>query len=328
MQLMINSFTLVTSTYDPMGLFLHPLPATLNHSCDYNAVIRISKGVYYQRLHAKIEVIPLRQIEKGEEVLISYIDDNLPYRNRQKELYERYFFTCQCRKCLQGPTAPTDIFLDGPAPLDLQEVRKLEDRTAELLTSAESDTSLTGPVQKLKYALYLINETRIWPVHRYPFPALRHGLILAYLDARQFNLAFSHATIQHFKVDPILMPVSHHPIRMVHDWIFVLLMDHIMNPEKSEWAAQKLDLVSYKIDVNFWRSYIIRELYRAKEKLPSSDFTAMIHSKHREIRYNRYYGPIDETALNSKEKYDKEYELMEKMMDDVLEADGAWQTAT
>jgi hypothetical protein len=325
---MINSFTLVTPTYDPIGLILHPLPSTLNHSCDYNAVIRISRGGYYQRAYAKIEVIPLHQIEKGEEVVISYIDDNLPYRNRQKELRERYFFTCQCRKCLQGPTSPTDVFLNGPTPLDLQEVQKLEDRTVELLKSADSDTSLTGPVQKLKFASYLIYETRVWPLHRYPFPALRHQLILAYLDARQFNLAFAHATIQHFKVDPILMPQSHHPIRMVHGWIFVLLMDHIMNPDKNEWAAQKWDLISYKVDVNFWRSYVIRDLYKTKEKLPSSYLTTMIHSKHREIRYNRYYGPIDETTLNNKEKFDNEYELMEKMMDDVLEADGAWQAAS
>lgn len=324
---MINSFTLVTPTYDPIGLILHPLPATLNHSCDFNAVIRISKGGYHQPAYAKIEALPLRQIEKGEEVVISYIDNSLPYRNRQRELRERYFFTCQCRKCLQGPTAPTDVFLDGPTPLDLQEVQKLEDRAIELLKSADSDTSLSGPVQKLKFGLYLIQETRVWPIHRHPLPALRHQLILAYLDARQFNLAFAHATIQHFKVDPNLMPQSHHPIRMVHDWIFVLLMDHIMSPNKNEWAAQKWDLISYKIDVNFWRSYVIRDLYKTKEKLPSSDLTAMIHCKHREIRCHRYYGPNDETMLNNKEKYDREYELMEKMMDDVLDADGAWQAA-
>jgi hypothetical protein len=325
---MINSFTLVTETYDPLGLVLHPLPATLNHSCDYNAVIRISGAWRYPHwVSGKIEVIPLRQIEKGEEILISYIDANLPYRNRQNELRERYFFKCQCRKCLQGSTGRTDVFLDGPTPLDLQEVRKLEVRVVELLESAESDTSLTGPVQKLKYAIYLIWQARIWPLYRYPSPALRHQLILAYLNARQFNLAFAHAAIQHFKTDADLMPQKHHPVRMVHNWVFVLLMDHIMNPEKNEWASQKLDLVSYKIDVNFWRSYIVRDLDGAREKVAPSRFTAVIHSKHQEIRYTRYYGPIDESKLNNKEKYDKEVELMEKMMDDVLEADGSWQAA-
>src|SRR2546421_2922574 len=149
---MINSFTLITPMFDPIGLVLHPLPALLNHSCDYNAIVRIERGWHYNRTANKIEVLPLRQIEEGEEILVSYIDSNMPYANRQQELRARYFFTCQCSKCLQGSTAPTDMFLDGPTPLSAQEVSEIERRTVELLRSAEADTSFTGPVQKLKYA--------------------------------------------------------------------------------------------------------------------------------------------------------------------------------
>ena len=324
---MINSFTLITPTYDPLGLVLHPLPALLNHSCEYNAIIRIERGRLYNRTTTKIEVIPLRQIKQGEEILVSYIDANLPYSNRQKELRDRYFFTCRCPKCLQGSAAPADNFLDGPTPLDAQQIHKIESRTVELLKSAEIDTSLTGPLQKLKYALHLIQQTRLWPLQRFPSPALRHQVILAYLDAGQFNLAFAHAAVQHFKIDPDLMPQSHHPLRMVHDWVFVRLMDHIMNPEKNEWASQKLDLVSYNIDIRFWRSYLIRDLYRATQKLPCSHFTTIVRIRHDEIRH-RYYSYPDESELNNKEKYDKELGLFEKMMDDVLEADGTWQAVS
>lgn len=324
---MINSFTLVTPTYDPLGLVLHPLPALLNHSCEYNAVVRIGKGWFNSKSTTMIEVIPLRQIKSGEEVLVSYIDPNLPYSNRQQELQDRYFFTCQCPKCLQGSTTPTDTFLDGPTPLDVQEIHKLECRVVQLLKSADSDTSLTGPIQKLKYALYLIQQTRVWPIHRFPSPAIRHRLILAYLDDRQFNLAFAHAAVQHFKIDPELMVQSHHPVRMVHDWVFVRLMDHIMNPEKNEWASQKLDLLSYKINIRFWRSYIIRDLHRSAQKIPYSQFTNMVHIRHGEIR-DRYYSYHDESELNNKEKHDQELALMEKMIEDVLEADRAWQAAS
>jgi hypothetical protein len=301
----------------------------LNHSCEYNAVIRICEAWQYPKATScRIEVVPLREIEKGEEILISYIDANLPYRNRRDELCERYFFKCECSKCLEGYTAPTDVFLDGPPPLDLQEVRKLEGRAVELLNSAELDSSLTGPVQKLKYAIHLIWQTRIWPLRRHPSPSLRHQLILAYLDARQFHLAFAHAAIQHFKIDPEVMPQSHHPIRMVHDWVFVRLMDHIINPEKNDWASQKLDLSTYSIDVRFWRSYIVRDLLNAADRLPPSHFRSVICNKHQEIRYRRYYGLVDESKLASAEKYEKELDLMEKMMEDVLESDGVWQTAS
>lgn len=326
---MINSFTLVTPTYDPLGLVLHPLPATLNHSCEYNAVIRICEVWQYPKaISCRIEVVPLRDIEKGEEILISYIDANLPYCNRQDELCERYFFKCQCSKCLEDSTAATDVFLDGPTPLDLQEVRKLESRAVELLDAARLDSSLTGPIQKLKYAIYLIWQTGIWPLRRHPSPSLRHQLILAYLDARQFNLAFAQAAIQYFKIDPDVMPQSHHPIRMVHDWVFVRLMDHIISPEKDDWASQKLDLSTYLIDVSFWRSYIIRALLNSAEKLPPSHFYSVIYNKHQDIRYRRYYGLVDESTLDNTEKYEKELDLIEKMMDDVLESDGAWQAAS
>ena len=326
MQLMINSFALVTSTYDPLGLVLHPLPALLNHSCDYNAIVRIETGWLYNRTTTKIEVVPLRQIKQGEEILVSYIDANQPYCNRQKDLHDRYFFTCQCSKCLQGSAAPTDKFLDGPIPPEVQQVHQIEGRAIELLQSAESDTSFTGPVQKLKYALHLLEETRVWPIYRFPSPALRHQLILAYLDAHQFNLAFAHAAIQHFKIDPELVTQSHHPVRMVHDWVFVRLMDHIMNPDKNEWASQKLDLAPYKVNMRFWRSYILRDVRRSAQRCSPSSLTEIVSLRHDEVRY-LYYSSPDESELNNKEKYAKELESMEKMINDVLEADRTWQAA-
>lgn len=42
----------------------------------------------------------LRDIKKGEELTISYIDENLPYETRQRQLKELYYFECKCPKCL------------------------------------------------------------------------------------------------------------------------------------------------------------------------------------------------------------------------------------
>ena len=100
-----------------------------------------------------------------------------------------------------------------------------------------------------------------------------------------------------------------------------------MNPEKNEWASQKLDLLSYKINIRFWRSYIIRDLHRSAQKIPHSQFTSMVHIRHGEIR-DGYYSYRDESELNNKEKHDQELAPMEKMIEDVLEADRAWQAAS
>jgi len=54
-----------------------------------------------------MNIIALRNIEIGEEVLIAYIDTTLPMAQRQKALEETYNFTCQCSMC-----TPTTIVLD------------------------------------------------------------------------------------------------------------------------------------------------------------------------------------------------------------------------
>lgn len=318
---MINCFTLVTPTYDPLGLVLHPLPARLNHSCEHNAIIRFRTGhLNYVGPCLTLEVVPMRQIKKGEQILISYVDATHPFINRQRELRERYFFACQCSKCLLGPTTPIDKFLAGPTALDADEVQKVENRCIELLKGATTDTSLTGPIQKLKYALHLLRQTQVWPIIRHPLPSIRHQLILAYLDAHQFNLALAQAAVQRFRTDPELMPEKHHPVRMVHDWVFVRLIDHILDSEKNEWASQKLDLGPYGIDLAFWRAYIICDLQETVGLVPSSTFSSRVWSRWQQGRNRTYaYGAV--SNHDSKEKLKKEVELIDRVIEDVLESE-------
>src|ERR1700731_3340064 len=95
---MINSFSLTNENYDPLGLVLHPLPAQINNSCNYNSVVK------FQRPN-QIVVVPMETLSTGTEVLISYIDAKQPTTHRQRELQEPYFFTCECDRC--DPTIGT-----------------------------------------------------------------------------------------------------------------------------------------------------------------------------------------------------------------------------
>ncbi|MQL84465.1 hypothetical protein Taro_016974 [Colocasia esculenta] len=45
-------------------------------------------------------IIALRPIRKGEEITISYIDEDLPYEERQSLLAD-YGFKCRCSRCLK-----------------------------------------------------------------------------------------------------------------------------------------------------------------------------------------------------------------------------------
>ena len=70
--------------------------ALLNHSCDPNIEWRSVDGT------ARIEFVALRVIMAGEELFISYIDQSLPFPERQAELFRLYGFTCTCTKCRSG----------------------------------------------------------------------------------------------------------------------------------------------------------------------------------------------------------------------------------
>ncbi|XP_062184417.1 histone-lysine N-methyltransferase ATXR2 [Phragmites australis] len=76
------------------GTAFFPLQSCMNHSCCPNA--KAFKRDADKDGHAVI--IALRPIGKDDEITISYIDEDLPYDERQAQLAD-YGFTCTCSKC-------------------------------------------------------------------------------------------------------------------------------------------------------------------------------------------------------------------------------------
>lgn len=71
------------------GVFLNG--AVFNHSCDPNvSCVYRDNQMYY---------ITNKNIKKGEELCISYINVCDSTQKRQKELLERYGFKCECNAC-------------------------------------------------------------------------------------------------------------------------------------------------------------------------------------------------------------------------------------
>ncbi|PSS05800.1 Histone-lysine N-methyltransferase [Actinidia chinensis var. chinensis] len=78
------------------GTAFFPLQSCMNHSCHPNA----KAFKRDEDRDGQATIIALRPISKGEEVTISYIDEDLPYEERQAALAD-YGFTCKCPKCLE-----------------------------------------------------------------------------------------------------------------------------------------------------------------------------------------------------------------------------------
>ncbi|KAK1279409.1 Histone-lysine N-methyltransferase ATXR2 [Acorus gramineus] len=81
----------------PPGTAFFPLQSCMNHSCCPNAKAFKRE----EDRDGQATIIALRTISKGEEITISYIDEDLPYDERQALLAD-YGFRCQCPKCSGG----------------------------------------------------------------------------------------------------------------------------------------------------------------------------------------------------------------------------------
>lgn len=79
------------------GVALYLLQSTCNHSCLPNAEATFLYN------SSRVSLIALRDIQAGEEICISYLDEcdrERSRHSRQKLLRENYLFVCNCEKCL------------------------------------------------------------------------------------------------------------------------------------------------------------------------------------------------------------------------------------
>jgi len=76
------------------GLFV--VANSMNHSCAPNVTVISCFNSHTARIAALRDILP------GEELCFSYINENLPFRERQKLLAQLYLFSCQCSKCNQN----------------------------------------------------------------------------------------------------------------------------------------------------------------------------------------------------------------------------------
>ncbi|KAF2146567.1 uncharacterized protein K452DRAFT_67495 [Aplosporella prunicola CBS 121167] len=239
-QILTNSLTLVTSIMDPLGLSLDPYPCTANHSCAPNAFV-LNDG-------ATLVLRAMRPIAQDEELFVSYIDGSNPFHKRQAELLDRYYFTCKCAKCTQGPTGAEDAFapltpaqtaqlpsltralpFDTPAPAPdapaEEHLRAIETAAFAALDQAHRLTNSADPTEPLRLvseSLRLLKTCGGFAPARQPRPALRDELVVFALAAGQLVPAWQHAAARHVLTDKTLLPASH-PLRAVHAFVFSTL---------------------------------------------------------------------------------------------------------
>lgn len=330
--------TLVTPTYDPVGICLDPFVASANHSCDPNAVVVFDGPILSFR--------SLRRIEKDEEIFIAYVDITNPFLRRQQELKERYHFTCTCTKCEQGPTLQEDRWLQNPNALDRKwgqsedgylyqdhpEAFRPENyvgpdvhsrRLAALqgiaftkLNNAKREGDPSKAAKMLESAMRLCHETKMWPLHRQPYPSLRQQFFVKMLCIGNFSTAFVHALKTAIYVDPILFPERFHPVRVVHNWTLATLCIYLSSIPEDSGVQEYIH--TYGLDFGFVIYGLLVEVVSHVEQSHggSSTFARMAKRKLDEVTVDMTRtGSISSTIKERKLNIDEQWKLLKRIAD-------------
>jgi hypothetical protein len=68
---------------------------SMNHNCEPNVTSMSSTNDH------RVSIVAIKEIKKGDELCLSYIDESLNVHQRRRLLYDNYLFTCNCQKCLR-----------------------------------------------------------------------------------------------------------------------------------------------------------------------------------------------------------------------------------
>lgn len=297
-QIMSNSFRIVAPSFDPIGLALDPLVSRANHSCVPNAII-VFDG-------PKLQIRALRRFKAGDEVLISYVDQNNLFSRRQEELQRDYGFKCRCPKCETRDTAPQE------RPLTFKESVKTSLKPGKgismELPSPESAVDTLGTqiseafdlsqrldreaaVDHLQRALKLAQDSRVWPITRAPLPAVYQAYFDACLTTGHHERALLAGLRRYCLIDPVLYPQSIHPVRVVHAWsLFSLLKAY-------DWGAVGSAIARYcgqEINLSPAAAALLTEIH---EHVPlshgaESTFAKLIESMWRELQQELHVAAV------------------------------------
>lgn len=89
----INSFSILNGEMQTIGTGVYLAPSIVDHSCAPNAVVTFDGFKLRLRLIQELPTLDWNSVR------ISYIELMSSNHDRRKELKDRYYFDCDCRRC-------------------------------------------------------------------------------------------------------------------------------------------------------------------------------------------------------------------------------------
>ncbi|CCJ29069.1 unnamed protein product [Pneumocystis jirovecii] len=172
-KIMINSFSLMTSSYDTIGTAIDPIISRINHSCYPNTALVFDRNTVALR--------SLQKILPNQEITVSYIDIYNTQKNRHDELLSRYYFSCKCTRCIVSDGFESYIVLK----------KEMTSNTFSYLETIINRALSEKNIYLFK-ALSMLHRLKGWNSTIYPLNELHRFALNYFLDENNFHNALYH----------------------------------------------------------------------------------------------------------------------------------------
>ncbi len=287
-----NAIELPTPIYGGIGVMLDPLVAKINHSCEPNLAIHrpqqtmISDWMNSTQLSEDerktfVQLIPLRDIQEGEELFSSYVVPTVSVDARRAKLKEDYFFECNCPRCHSDAQAIADL-ADRRPGLSAQFDRWAKDVTRHCSQIGYKPYALQRTVAAMDKSERYLEHPVLYTTGDFPQMTLR--LILEGLKAEAFDEALVNGLRVYFLVNPQRLVGPHNPTNIYTIFLLLDIFDALLglsappgitNEKLDKWFRNLSARALSRNGLIYWRHRICADLKRRLEGSAAKDLLVL-----------------------------------------------------
>ena len=293
-----NATELPTTIYGSIGVMLDFLVAKINHSCEPNLSIQrpqqtmISDWMNSTQLSDEerktfIQMVPLRDIQEGEELLNSYVVPTTSVNARKAKLKEDYFFECKCPRCLSDAQAAAALAEQRPG-LSNRFDQWAKDVCVQIGHKPGAIQRAAAAMDKSKQYL---EHPVLYTTGDFPEIALR--LILEGLKAEAFHEALINGLRIYFLVNPQRFVGRHNPTNIYTNFLLLDMFDAVLglstppgitNEKVEKWLCSLSARGMSKLGLIYWRHRICADLIKRLESSAAKGLVALAKNREEQAR--------------------------------------------
>ncbi|KIW21293.1 hypothetical protein PV08_01873 [Exophiala spinifera] len=291
-----NTIELPTPIHGPMGVMLEPLVAKFNHSCEPNLAIHRpqftmksrwmkSESLSEDQRQTYFQLIPLRDIQQGEELCISYVVPTVAVDARRKKLLEDYLFECNCPRCKSDTEASAELSKQHPSlPGQFEQWIKDVGRHLGRVSKDPSSLQKAGSVMTKSDRFY--DHPTLYTTGDYPEIAMT--IIFEALKGQAFDEALVNSLRLYFLVNPVRLVGRHNPTNLYTIFLMLDIFDAVLginapagasDDKVKQWQQRLAERGLSKNGLIYWRQRICTDLRRRLESSAADDLLVLVDER-------------------------------------------------